>query len=148
MDSLQRRVIQEDVIQYKLFPIQPHGSSSQQTEEHLTHLTEEILAKVAPLLIQYIWQHQSFNLKYHPEKGIILSTCQRWIDLSIGAYFGLMCVVFFNWQEMSLLTLEAAPSLGTMWRTSGLLFTSCSKSQRPSQSSQPGETKCALSLYL
>ncbi|XP_039995760.1 protein ecdysoneless homolog [Xiphias gladius] len=69
MDALQRRVIQEDVVQYKLFLIQPDGSSSQQTEDHLSRLVEEILAKVAPLLIQYIWQHQSFNLIYHPEKG-------------------------------------------------------------------------------
>ncbi|XP_045926648.1 protein ecdysoneless homolog isoform X2 [Micropterus dolomieu] len=69
MDALQRRVVQEDMVQYKLFLIQPDGSTSQQSEEHLTHLVEEVLAKVAPLLIQYIWQHQSFNLKYHPEKG-------------------------------------------------------------------------------
>ncbi|XP_056252290.1 protein ecdysoneless homolog [Seriola aureovittata] len=71
MDALQRRVIQEDMVQYKLFLIQPDGSSSQQTEEHLSQLVEEILAKVAPLLIQYIWQHQPFNLKYHPEKGSV-----------------------------------------------------------------------------
>lgn len=73
MDALQRRVIQEDVVQYKLFLVQPDGSSSQQTEEHLSHLVKEVLAKVAPLLIQYIWQHQAFNLNYHPEKGIVLS---------------------------------------------------------------------------
>ncbi|XP_037322104.2 protein ecdysoneless homolog [Pungitius pungitius] len=69
MDNLQRRTIQEDVVQYKLFWIQTDSSTSQQTEEHLTHLVEEVLAKVASLLIQYIWQHQSFNLKYHPEKA-------------------------------------------------------------------------------
>uniref|UniRef100_UPI003AAB2C36 protein ecdysoneless homolog isoform X1 n=1 Tax=Centroberyx gerrardi TaxID=166262 RepID=UPI003AAB2C36 len=69
MDALSRREVQEDVVQYKLFLIQPDGSSSQTNEEHLTHLVEEILAKVAPLLMQYIWQHQPFNLKYQPEKG-------------------------------------------------------------------------------
>uniref|UniRef100_I3IWE8 Ecdysoneless homolog (Drosophila) n=1 Tax=Oreochromis niloticus TaxID=8128 RepID=I3IWE8_ORENI len=69
MEALQRRMIEEDMVQYKLFLIQPSSSSSQKTEERLTHLVEEILAKVAPLLIQYIWQHQPFNLKYHPEKG-------------------------------------------------------------------------------
>uniref|UniRef100_A0A672JLR5 Ecdysoneless homolog (Drosophila) n=1 Tax=Salarias fasciatus TaxID=181472 RepID=A0A672JLR5_SALFA len=62
------RVMQEDVVQYKLFLIQSECLSSQQTQNRLTHLTEEILAKVAPLLMQYIWQHQPFNLKYHPEK--------------------------------------------------------------------------------
>lgn len=76
MDSLQRRVVMEDMVRYKLFWIQPDDSTSQQIEEHLSHLVEEILAKVAPLLIQYIWQHQSFNLKYHPEKGTVMSTHQ------------------------------------------------------------------------
>ncbi|XP_032396906.1 protein ecdysoneless homolog [Etheostoma spectabile] len=69
MEALQRRVIQEDTVLYKLFLIQSDSSVSQQTEEQLTRRIEEILAKVAPLLIQNIWQHQSFNLKYHPEKG-------------------------------------------------------------------------------
>ncbi|XP_058507742.1 protein ecdysoneless homolog [Solea solea] len=69
MDALQRRVISEDTVQYKLFSIQTDGLSSQKTEEHLSHLVEEIFANVAPLLVQYIWQHQSFNLKYHPEQG-------------------------------------------------------------------------------
>ncbi|XP_029377258.1 protein ecdysoneless homolog [Echeneis naucrates] len=69
MDALQKRGIQEDLVQYKLFLIQPDGSSSKQTEKHLLQLVEEILAKVAPFLIEYIWQSQSFNLKYHPEKG-------------------------------------------------------------------------------
>lgn len=86
MDALQRRVVQEDMVQYKLYLIQTEGTTSQQTEEHLTHLLKEILAKVAPLLIQYIWQHQSFNLKYHPERGIVLSTLQRLIDLNIDTH--------------------------------------------------------------
>lgn len=80
MDTLQRRVILEDMVQYKLFLIQPEGSNSEQIEERLTHLVEEILAKVAPLLIQYIWQHQSFNLKYHSGEGIIVSTSYWWVD--------------------------------------------------------------------
>ncbi|XP_037542033.1 protein ecdysoneless homolog [Nematolebias whitei] len=69
MDALPRRRMQDDMVQYKLFLIKADGSTSQQTEERLKHLTDEILAKVAPLLVQYIWQHQSFNLRYHPEKG-------------------------------------------------------------------------------
>ncbi|XP_041645684.1 protein ecdysoneless homolog [Cheilinus undulatus] len=68
MDELRRKVIQEDTVMYKLFSIKPAASSSQQTEEHLSRLVEEILAKVAPLLVQYIWHHQPFNLRYHPEK--------------------------------------------------------------------------------
>uniref|UniRef100_A0A3Q3G063 Ecdysoneless homolog (Drosophila) n=1 Tax=Labrus bergylta TaxID=56723 RepID=A0A3Q3G063_9LABR len=76
MDVLQRRVVQEDMVQYKLFLIKPAALTSQQIEEHLTHFVEEILAKVAPLLIQYIWHHHPFNLKYFPEKGIC--PCSHW----------------------------------------------------------------------
>uniref|UniRef100_A0A3B5R137 Ecdysoneless homolog (Drosophila) n=1 Tax=Xiphophorus maculatus TaxID=8083 RepID=A0A3B5R137_XIPMA len=68
MDALQRRSIPEDMVQYKLFPVQT-DMASQQTEERLKLLTEEMLAKVAQLLVQYIWQDQPFNLKYHPEEG-------------------------------------------------------------------------------
>lgn len=74
MDIFQRKVILEDAIEYKFFLVQADSLSSKQTEERLRNLVEEILAKVAPLLIQYIWQHQPFNLKYHPEKGTTLSS--------------------------------------------------------------------------
>lgn len=73
MDSLQRKVVMEDMVQYKLFLVQPDDSTSHQIEEHFSRLVEEIMAKVAPLLIQYIWQHQSFKLKYHPEKGMVMA---------------------------------------------------------------------------
>ncbi|XP_012719492.2 protein ecdysoneless homolog [Fundulus heteroclitus] len=69
MDALQRKGIREDLVQYKLFLVQTDGSSSQQIEERLKQLAEEILAKVAQLLVQYIWQDQPFNLRYLPEKG-------------------------------------------------------------------------------
>lgn len=67
MDVLQRRVAQEDTVQYKLFLVPPFETSH--TEERLTHLIEEIWGKFATLLAQYIWHHQPFNLRYHPEKG-------------------------------------------------------------------------------
>uniref|UniRef100_A0A8D3DAS4 Ecdysoneless homolog (Drosophila) n=1 Tax=Scophthalmus maximus TaxID=52904 RepID=A0A8D3DAS4_SCOMX len=69
MDALQRRGTHEDTVLYKLFLVQPDGSSSRRPEEQLSPLVEEILANVAPLLMQYIWQHQSFNLRFHPENG-------------------------------------------------------------------------------
>lgn len=69
MDILQRKVILEDAVEYKFFLVQTESLSSKQSEKRLRNLVEEILAKVAPLLIQYIWQHQPFNLKYHAEKG-------------------------------------------------------------------------------
>ncbi|CAN9499659.1 unnamed protein product [Ophioblennius macclurei] len=69
MDFPERRMMEEDAVQYKLFFVHSESLSSQQTQTRLTQLTEEILAQVAPLLMQYIWQHQPFNLSYHPEKG-------------------------------------------------------------------------------
>ncbi|KAM9364586.1 protein ecdysoneless homolog isoform 2-T2 [Pholidichthys leucotaenia] len=71
MEFLQRRMIQEDVVQYQLFLIQPDSPTSQKTEEHFTLLLEQILAKFAQVLMQHIWQHQPFNLKYHSEKGAV-----------------------------------------------------------------------------
>lgn len=73
MDILQRKVILDDAVEYKFFLVQTDGLNPKQIEERLKSLVEEILAKLAPLLTQYIWQHQSFNLKYHPETGITLS---------------------------------------------------------------------------
>ncbi|KAK6293682.1 hypothetical protein J4Q44_G00360080 [Coregonus suidteri] len=69
MDPLRRIAVQEDMVQYCLFLVQPNLSDTQADELHLQQLVEEILAKVAPLLMQYIWQQQPFNLKYHTEKG-------------------------------------------------------------------------------
>ncbi|XP_057704617.1 protein ecdysoneless homolog [Corythoichthys intestinalis] len=67
MDVLRRRVVQEDAVQYKLFLTEPVSSTD--IEDHLSCLVEEILAKIAPLSMQYIWQKQPFNIKYYPEKG-------------------------------------------------------------------------------
>ncbi|XP_072293165.1 protein ecdysoneless homolog [Eucyclogobius newberryi] len=67
MDVLQRRVAQEDTVQYKLFLVQI--SDSNQAEKRLSDLIKEILGKFASLLAQYIWHHQPFNLKLYPEKG-------------------------------------------------------------------------------
>ncbi|XP_077437899.1 protein ecdysoneless homolog [Vanacampus margaritifer] len=68
MDFLQRTVVQADTVQYKLFLTQPVGSTVQHTKEHLSRLVEEILGKIAPLSMQYIWQNQPFNIKFYPEK--------------------------------------------------------------------------------
>ncbi|XP_035651946.2 protein ecdysoneless homolog isoform X1 [Oncorhynchus keta] len=69
MDLLRRTAMQEDMVQYDLFLVQPNLSDTQADELCLQHLVEEILAKVAPLLMRHIWQQQPFNLKYHTEKG-------------------------------------------------------------------------------
>uniref|UniRef100_A0A3B3ZWV6 Uncharacterized protein n=1 Tax=Periophthalmus magnuspinnatus TaxID=409849 RepID=A0A3B3ZWV6_9GOBI len=68
MDVLQRRVAQEDTVQYKLFLVQ--FADINQIEKRLTNLMEEIWGKFATLLAQYIWHHQPFNLKLYHEKDI------------------------------------------------------------------------------
>ncbi|KAL4640975.1 hypothetical protein GN956_G11746 [Arapaima gigas] len=70
MDILRRPPVAEDVVQYQLFLVQPDPSEDRAREpELLQNLIEKILAEFAPLLVQYIWQHEPFNIKYHPMKG-------------------------------------------------------------------------------
>ncbi|XP_020777037.1 protein ecdysoneless homolog [Boleophthalmus pectinirostris] len=69
MEVLQRKVAQEDTVQYKLFLVQI--SDTCQVEKLLANLIKEILGKFATLLARYIWHHQPFNLKLYPEKGDI-----------------------------------------------------------------------------
>uniref|UniRef100_A0A3P9KNS1 Ecdysoneless homolog (Drosophila) n=1 Tax=Oryzias latipes TaxID=8090 RepID=A0A3P9KNS1_ORYLA len=71
MDLLQRRVFQDDMVQYNLFLLPGDHSTPHQNEQRLKELLGEIFAKLAPMLVEYIWQHQPFNLKYHPSKGDI-----------------------------------------------------------------------------
>lgn len=66
MDPLKKVPVPEDVVHYRLFLVQPDPVASEQT---LLKLQENLLAEVAPLLVQYIWQQQPFNLSYRPEKG-------------------------------------------------------------------------------
>uniref|UniRef100_A0A8C1IA97 Ecdysoneless homolog (Drosophila) n=1 Tax=Cyprinus carpio TaxID=7962 RepID=A0A8C1IA97_CYPCA len=69
MDVLQRPSIPEDAVQYQLFLVHPESSEAEAHERFLQQILQNILAELAPLLVQYIWQHQPFNLRYHPEKG-------------------------------------------------------------------------------
>uniref|UniRef100_A0A8C8A064 Uncharacterized protein n=1 Tax=Oryzias sinensis TaxID=183150 RepID=A0A8C8A064_9TELE len=59
----------DDMVQYNLFLLPADRSTPQQNEQRLKELLGEIFAKLAPMLVEYIWQHQPFNLKYHPSKG-------------------------------------------------------------------------------
>uniref|UniRef100_A0A8C2EIT3 Ecdysoneless homolog (Drosophila) n=1 Tax=Cyprinus carpio TaxID=7962 RepID=A0A8C2EIT3_CYPCA len=54
---------------YQLFLVHPESSEAEAHERFLQQILQNILAELAPLLVQYIWQHQPFNLRYHPEKG-------------------------------------------------------------------------------
>lgn len=67
MDALRTPAMSEDQVQYKLFLVQPVPSEA--NEKSLQQLLENILAEIAPLLVEYIWQNQPFNLTHHPEKG-------------------------------------------------------------------------------
>lgn len=77
MDQFKRTVVKEDMVQYYLFLVQPNSLDAQANEKVLQHLLEEILAMLASYLVQYIWQQQPFNLKYHPEKGNLTRTTPR-----------------------------------------------------------------------
>ncbi|KAL0169276.1 hypothetical protein M9458_033872, partial [Cirrhinus mrigala] len=68
MDFLKRPSISEDAVHYQLFLVHHDPSDAEGHERFLQQILEKILAEIAPLLVQYIWQHQPFNLKYHPEK--------------------------------------------------------------------------------
>lgn len=138
MDALQRTVVVEDTVRYQLFLAPPDGLKTD-SEEALRRLSEKILAKFAPLLLQYIWQNQPFNLTFHPEKGAVMrETPVFTVHASLQTKPECLC-----WQEAFLLTSEAALSLERMWRMNGLLFTSSCKSQRLSRSWQPGGPKWA-----
>ncbi|XP_061084895.1 protein ecdysoneless homolog [Conger conger] len=69
MDVLRRPAVMEDAVTYRLFLVVPDLSEEQKREQTLQAMAQEIMAEVAPLLIQYIWQNQPFSLKYYPEKG-------------------------------------------------------------------------------
>lgn len=72
MDFLKIPSIPEDAVQYQLFVVHPAPSDAEAHERFLQRILQNILAEIASLLVQYIWQHQAFNLRYHPEKGMHL----------------------------------------------------------------------------
>lgn len=58
----------EDAVHYQLFLVH----ESEDPEHHqdiLQQYIEKILAHFASILVSYIWQNESFNLKYKPAKG-------------------------------------------------------------------------------
>ncbi|XP_048864511.1 protein ecdysoneless homolog isoform X2 [Brienomyrus brachyistius] len=70
MDALRRPAVLDDVVQYQLFLATPDSSKPRtRNTEYLQQLVQKILAEFAPLLVQYIWQQEPFNINYYPEKG-------------------------------------------------------------------------------
>ena len=90
MEVLQRRVIQEDTVLYKLFLVS--ATEPSRTEARLVELIEEIFGKFAAILAQYIWHHQPFNLKYFPGKGTVI------------IYFMFIVCEGFNYERHNVIT--------------------------------------------
>nr|KAF6322240.1 ecdysoneless cell cycle regulator [Pipistrellus kuhlii] len=59
----------EDTVEYRLFLIPDEPRDAEKHKEILQKYIERIMTQFAPMLVQYIWQNQPFNLKYKPEKG-------------------------------------------------------------------------------
>uniref|UniRef100_A0A8C4S8E2 Ecdysoneless homolog (Drosophila) n=1 Tax=Erpetoichthys calabaricus TaxID=27687 RepID=A0A8C4S8E2_ERPCA len=68
MELFGRPTIAEDSVQYQLFLIAAEPAEPEERRTILQHYVEWILARFAPLLVQYIWQYQPFNISYVPEK--------------------------------------------------------------------------------
>ncbi|XP_069836613.1 protein ecdysoneless homolog isoform X2 [Dendropsophus ebraccatus] len=69
MEKQKKMMVVEDFVEYHLYlvPNEPHDPAK--LKQVLHQYIEEILAKLAPLLADYIWQNQAFNLKYKSRKG-------------------------------------------------------------------------------
>ncbi|CAK6436406.1 unnamed protein product [Pipistrellus nathusii] len=59
----------EDTVEYHLFLVPDEPRDAERHKEILQKYIERIMTQFAPMLVQYIWQNQPFNLKYKPEKG-------------------------------------------------------------------------------
>ncbi|XP_074856402.1 protein ecdysoneless homolog [Carettochelys insculpta] len=71
MEGHPRLATVEDAVGYQLFLIPCEPRDPDQHREVLQQYMERILVQFAPLLVSYIWQNQSFHLKYKSAKGDI-----------------------------------------------------------------------------
>lgn len=62
-------MVVEDFVEYHLYLVPDDPSDPAKLKQILKQYIEQILAKLAPLLADYIWQNQAFNLKYKSRKG-------------------------------------------------------------------------------
>ncbi|KAG2462809.1 ECD protein, partial [Polypterus senegalus] len=68
MELFGRPTIAEDSVQYQLFLTAAEPTEPEERRNILQQYVERILARFAPLLVQYIWQYQPFNINYVPDK--------------------------------------------------------------------------------
>lgn len=66
-----KHIALDDVVQYRFFLLSLEPRNPKAHKEVLQQYVERILARFAPLLMSYIWQNQSFNLKYLDPSGDI-----------------------------------------------------------------------------
>lgn len=64
MEPLWRRA--EDAVRYQLFLLPP---GAEQGEDALPRCAERVLARLAPLLVSYVWQREPFSLRARPARG-------------------------------------------------------------------------------
>ncbi|XP_073541765.1 protein ecdysoneless homolog [Phyllobates terribilis] len=69
MEKPKKMMVVEDFVEYHLYMVPEEPSDPAKLKQILQQYIEEILAKLAPLLTDYIWQNQGFNLKYSSRKG-------------------------------------------------------------------------------
>ncbi|XP_072280352.1 protein ecdysoneless homolog [Pyxicephalus adspersus] len=69
MDTERKLMVVEDFVEYRLFLVCNEHSNAEKNKQILQQYTEQILAKLAPLLAGYIWQNQPFNLRVKSKKG-------------------------------------------------------------------------------
>ncbi|XP_075072666.1 protein ecdysoneless homolog isoform X2 [Mixophyes fleayi] len=71
MNTKNKMEVVEDFVEYHLFLVPDVPSDVEKHKQILQQYIERILAKFAPLLADYIWQKQQFNLKFKSRKGDI-----------------------------------------------------------------------------
>ncbi|XP_018426908.1 PREDICTED: protein ecdysoneless homolog isoform X3 [Nanorana parkeri] len=69
MDKQRKLLLVEDFVEYHLFLVPDEHSDAEKHKHILLQYIEQILAKLAPLLANYIWQNQPFNLRLKSKKG-------------------------------------------------------------------------------
>ncbi|BFZ17671.1 hypothetical protein BsWGS_20709 [Bradybaena similaris] len=62
LESVLKR-LPEDVVEYSVFPLVPDDLPSEHVTEFLEKFTDIVLSHLSDKIVDYIWQHESFNLR-------------------------------------------------------------------------------------
>ena len=69
-EFLKQRGVVDNVVNYRLFPQIPTSVNEENTEKYLQEQLESYLVFLSDLLVDYIWQHESFRLGVIPASGM------------------------------------------------------------------------------